>query len=290
MNASAYRSSEAVVKERIDVIRAARNEEPYREAFEAARKVAVSRIARACAGALAALSGVGVLAFAVGEYVESPAPLDLFGVESTTANLAEVSLVGGWVAGLSGAVVAFVIAHEVLPVHANPPARSALDPASELALLERCDPLVEMRSLASRWEFAAAATPLVALSLLAPLTLHLVVALVCLGGFDAVRGFRTEWMPMSALIVGHAHFALAIASVLWAKSLPRREAIEVRLRVQRSWGKALVGTIVVSCLPGILFFGMPPILVALTGLAFVPWMFRSTAKTLVREREMLGAE
>jgi hypothetical protein len=44
-----------------------------------------------------------------------------------------------------------------------------------------------------------------------------------------------------------------------------------------------------AAVPGIALL-VPPILVALTGLVFVPWMFRATASVLMREREMLGTQ
>jgi hypothetical protein len=164
-----------------------------------------------------------------------------------------------------------------------------------LARLEREDPLQEMRAFASRWEVAAAALPLVAVSLLAPLTLHLLVALlfaVSIGGAsgatEVTHGFGATWMFLSALLVGHAHVTLAIASALWAKSFARRQAADVCLSAGRAAAKALWITIGVSCLPGIALFGIPPILVAVTGVAFVPRAFRMTAERLARDRAMLG--
>jgi hypothetical protein len=88
----------------------------------------------------------------------------------------------------------------------------------------------------------------------------------------------------------HAHLALVIACICWARSLRIREAIEARLAINRTWGTALAVTVATACVPGIVLLAIPPILVAITGLVFVPWMFRAMASVLVRERTMLGME
>jgi hypothetical protein len=44
-----------------------------------------------------------------------------------------------------------------------------------------------------------------------------------------------------------------------------------------------------ACLPGIVLLGIPPILVALTGLLFIPAMYVVTARCIQRERFALEA-
>jgi hypothetical protein len=288
MNASAYRSSDAVVRERIEVLRAARSDPAYEADFALARGVAASRIARAFAGSVGTLCGVGVFAFALASFEACGGRGPL--CEGQLCEGAEIALLGGWLVALMVGMVAFVGAHSTLRSDPNEASVDAGDLWTELATLERHDPLREMREVARRWEFAAVATPLTAISLLAPLTLHWLVDVLFLGGASSDNGFRTNWIPASAIIVGHAHLALVIACVWWARSLRRREAVEARLAINRSWGTAMAVTVATAAVPGIALLAIPPILVALTGLVFVPWMFRATASVLMREREMLGTQ
>jgi hypothetical protein len=288
MNASAYRSSDAVVRERIAVLRAARSEPEYEASFALARRVAASRVARAVAGGVATLSGLCVFGFALASFLASGENRST--VEGRLCGVAEFALLGGWLAALVTGVVGCVGTYAGLRSDPNELACDAVDPSIELATLERHDPLREMRDVSGRWEFAAVALPLTGISLLAPLTLHWVVAVAFLGGASSDEGFRTAWIPVSALIVGHAHLALVIACVWWARSLRTREALEARLLINRTWGTALAVTVATACVPGVVLLALPPILVALTGLVFVPWMFRAMAAVLVRERAMLGTE
>ncbi len=285
MNASAYRSSDAVVEERIALLRAERDADPYRIAFALARRVAVDRIARAAAGTAATLSGACAFVFALASYGawgEYP-----WTVEQTLGGLAEATLLGGWLLGVVVLAAGLMGASAALSPDPNAPAREPVDPSTELAELERHDPLRQMQALAARWEFAAAATPLAALSLLTPLTLHW-SSRRCASrprptrpsGCDGCRPARS-WSGMRTSCSW-------IASVLWARAFRRREAIEVRLTVSRSWAKALAVVVATGCLPGIVFLGLPPILVAVTGLVFIPAMYRHTASTLVRERGHAG--
>jgi hypothetical protein len=293
MSAAAYRTDEAVLAERIEAVRALREEPEYRKAFEAARRVAVERVTRAYGGGVGAVSGVCAFALALASTLHT-------GPESTdpAGGLAVTALLGGWVLALCAAALGYIVADTHLPAHADDRPRfpgRALDLAAELGRLEQEDPVATMRRLAARWEFSAAALPLVAVSLLAPLTLHLFVALLgalsvggVLGVTDISRSFAS-WIFFSALFVGHAHVALAIASALWARTFARREAAEVRFHAGRASSRALWTTIGVSCVPSIVLCGIPPILVAVTGLTFVPRMFRMTAERLVRDRQMLGS-
>jgi hypothetical protein len=290
MSAYAYRSSDVVASERIREIRAGWEEAPYRGAFERARGVAVSRVARACAGVGGSLCGLCMLGFAL-------ACLGASGVrpaESAFGYVAETALLAGGGVGLACGLLGSLVARALLSAKPGPPPATATDFSAELAKLQREEPLSEMRTVASKWELPALWAPLVAIALLVPLTLHFLVALLFFGGWSAESGFRSMWLPCSALVVGHAHLALAIASVVWARALRKRPATLSRSRVHQSWAKALGGTIVVALLPTMFLFGGGSLfvggIVTATGLAFVPWAFLATAACLVRERAMLGTE
>ena len=213
--------------------------------------------------------------------------------ESAFGYIAETALLAGGGVGLACGFLGSLVARAVLS--AKPGARHAgIELSVELAKLQREEPLSEMRAVASKWELVALWAPLVAIALLVPLSLHFLAGLLFFGGWSAEPGFRSMWLPWSAVVVGHAHLALAIASVIWARTLRKRPATLSRSRVHRSWAKALGGTIVVALLPTIFLFGGAWLfvggIVTLTGLAFVPWAYLATAAVLVRERAMLEME
>lgn len=137
-------------------------------------------------------------------------------------------------------------------------------------------------SLLERFEAGSLAWPLAAASLVAPLTLHLMVWLLGFGGKLADFG---KWIALSALIVGHAHLVLALLSRRYVQ----------RLRAEPwgpsggGWGSTLGWTIFASAIPGLVFFGLPPILVAVTGLFVIPTMFVWARRTLERERLAVAA-
>jgi hypothetical protein len=282
MSASAYRSVEAVVRERIELLGAERETEAYRRAFHMGRSVAIMRIARAAGGATGAVFGVAVFALGLFELGEGPP----YG-RSELRDALVATLLLGWVFAAAAFLLWYSAASWRLATSPPPVAISggATDSAA-LERLERSDPLGAMRSLASRWEFAGAALPMVAVTLLAPLTLHAAVAAVLFPQeFMVDLGF---WIALSALLVGHAHLALVIALLLWVRSFRWRLPEEVHASVGRSWARGLVAAVVTACLPGIVLIGIPPLISLATGLAFVPFMYGMTAKALVVERERLS--
>jgi hypothetical protein len=155
------------------------------------------------------------------------------------------------------------------------------DAGEDLLRLQREDSLGEARALAARWEWAGAALPLAALSMVAPLSLHFLVrslfAPVHVADFDG-------WIVLSVILVGHAHVALCICAVLWARALSERHTATLADGLRGSMFKALFITVGVAALPGILLMGIPPLLVLVTGLVFVPAMYAATVRCMQRER------
>ena len=90
---------------------------------------------------------------------------------------------------------------------------------------------------------------------------------------------------MSVIIVGHAHLALMIMTVRWAWRL-RPSSLTVD--VHPSWATALLVAAGVACVPGVILFALPPILVGITGLLFVPALFAITARRIQTERMKLA--
>lgn len=119
------------------------------------------------------------------------------------------------------------------------------------------------------------AVPAVGLALMGPLSLHLLVVpwLGTLRDFD-------QWVLASLVVTGSAHLTLAIMSGIRAYELGRgRTAITVKM---------IFGVVVlVSCIPFIVLYLIPPILVAITGAAFLPVLY-APAWIAARERALLA--
>ena len=87
---------------------------------------------------------------------------------------------------------------------------------------------------------------------------------------------------MSAVIVGHAHLVLAglvtrYVSELRSGTLSSHPALRI-------WGVVTL----VSAMPGVLLFGLPPILTGLTGMFLIYPMTRWAEATFRRERLALA--
>jgi hypothetical protein len=165
------------------------------------------------------------------------------------------------------------------------------NPSVDLARLQKVDPLRDACDIAMSWERRSAALPMAAMSLLTPLTLHGIVWFALARPTSVASGMDDfgVWVALSAIIVGHAHLALLVCAVRWAYKLRSVETTELRIGLGRGWGTALLVSAGVACLPGIALLAIPPILVLVTGLAFVPLMYHFIARTIARERVALEA-
>lgn len=282
MTACAYRSLEPVLQQRLATLRERHESEaPF---VDVARRVAVRRVGRAAGGFVATIVGGSALLVGLASWLSSGAD------EGYTHTVATVLLIAAWPGGIVAALVARAIARGVLGGRSDEPLRLTGDLAEDLARLDADDPLAGMRRMAERWERAAAAWPLAALSLVTPLTIHLIVDWIPNIGRDAsmLRDFGT-WIALSVVLVGHSHLAVLVGAVRWARSLPERPTDLLTLGLSRSWGVTLLVAVGLACLPGIVLLGIPPILVALTGLLFIPAMYIVTARCIQRERFALEA-
>jgi len=229
----------------------------------AMRRALASRYARAAAGAVGISGAVAMVVLAIASDDEGPTYALLGAGILMVATYALVRIALG---------VRARVARDVLTL----PALSG-ETHTDLARLDRANPLAALRAELARIEPWSLELPLVATSLLAPLTLHFFVVTL-LSGVDA-RSFAT-WIRVSLAIVGHAHIALAVCAVRFARKLRREEVANVH----REWGKALAVAVGVAAFPGVILFVVPPALSALTGGAFIPWMFLFAAASFRAER------
>lgn len=139
-----------------------------------------------------------------------------------------------------------------------------------------------LRRSAGRLEAPSYSLPLVGLALVAPLTLH--SPFFFLAPDDGLRDL-SQWVRLSLVLTGLAHVTLALLSHRFAMRLRRGR---VRSSEREAFA-ALAITTVAGCLPGVIFAGIPPALVAITGLAFVPASFVVMERACRRERWLLGA-
>lgn len=119
--------------------------------------------------------------------------------------------------------------------------------------------------------------PLVAASLLAPLSIH--------GGVSVLLGCGPghltfdDWVVASLIIVGHAHVVLAVLAGRDGARLADGHAISAR--------RTLLWTSVTAGVPGVLLYAIPPALTALTGAVLIPTLYAWARRTLMSERAML---
>jgi hypothetical protein len=271
----AYRSAyQHMLGRRIAEMRAAHEVvAPWRPRL---RSIHAARIARAMAG------GVGLVGTAT------------VGVLALTEARAELTytLVGSSVAALvTYTLVRFVFMLGALGRKDVRPPRLTGHLNTDLSQLESSDPLRSLVEQLSRLELSnlevwSTALPLAALSMLMPLTLHF--GFIKLTSSESAESFAT-WIRVSLVVVGHAHLALMIMAIRFAKKLRRATLDELtRMSVHREWARAWGITIGVACVPSILLLAIPPILVAVTGIAFIPLMFILVHKRLVAERLVLA--
>ncbi|HEU4735181.1 MAG TPA: hypothetical protein VFT22_45130 [Kofleriaceae bacterium] len=117
--------------------------------------------------------------------------------------------------------------------------------------------------------------PAAGIALLLPITLHLpvVLALTDREAFDI-------WLVVSIWITGLAHLVFATMCALRGYQL---------VVGKPAWSprKIYVATVLTSCLPFLALYAIPPALVALTGLPFIP-LLRAMERIVTRERQELA--
>jgi hypothetical protein len=149
-----------------------------------------------------------------------------------------------------------------------------------------------MSSTLGRLESWSIGLPLVALALLAPLTIHAAVWAIAAFAFgDTPLATATAelsgWIGWSAIIVGNAHLALAAWVVRFAKTLTRSttEQVVALHAANRGW-RHLVFTTAVAAVPGVLLV-LPPVIVFATGALFLPLAYHLTRAVILAERSAI---
>lgn len=175
-----------------------------------------------------------------------------------------------------------------LRLASRPPAPTG-DPFADLACLGAERPARRLHDLAATQERASAALPLMALSLLLPLSIHatlMVMFSLLVGRLGALVTFDV-WIGLSLVVVGHAHVVLAACGWRFAKRLHEVPDDHLLHEAHRSGKRAFWWTVLASAIPGALLYLIPPILTAVTGALFCAPMYRRLAVAVLRERKLL---
>ena len=281
----AYRSLDHVATERFDALTADRA--GHIAALLPLRVVYARRVARSAAGLVATVLGAVLFAYTYGHaavaLLSSPGPRHPHG------ELTSLLLVA-WGASIAAYFIARSIARAHLDRYLARPVTRTGDAAIDLARLETTEPRAVLRQLVPAFERWSVALPLMGLAMLAPLTIHLAVALVVgwmvpAASFDG--GGYDGWILSSVVIVGHAHVVLAICGWRFAKRIQVRDRLELETRRHRDWLRAWGFTALASAIPGALLLAIPPLLVLVTGLVFIPAAYLRMTTRVIRERVMI---
>jgi hypothetical protein len=281
MTACAYRSLEPVLRQRVAELRERREHDAV--FVDVARRIASRRIGRAVGGGVGV--AIAVAAFAIGLVAFFRRGELVHPDLRTSTELLYLA----WPVALVAGALSRLLARPLLALGGR--VTMSGNPSIDLARLESADPLREVCDVAMSWERRSAALPMAALSLLAPLSIHGIVWFALARPETADSGMDDfgTWIAVSVILVGHAHLALLVCAVRWACRLRSVETGMLWVGVGRAWGTALLVSGGIACLPGVVLLAIPPILVLVTGLAFVPLMYHWTARTIERERRALEA-
>jgi hypothetical protein len=199
-------------------------------------------------------------------------------------------LIGGVLLAIPAMIVARLTARLALPRGLRGGLSITGDAHYDVARLEAGGPLRWACERVDRLERASVAVPLVAWSLCAPLLSHFGVFL----GFFSTSGDWSErafhefdsWILASIVLTAAAHGALVFCSLRFAKNL-RRANDSAAQPMPSAWAP-LGWTVLAGCVPGIVLFLVPPVLVVLTGIAFIPPVFAFMRARVLGERNAIG--
>ncbi len=219
-----------------------------------------------------------------------------------SSSLVSVWFFGTVVAALLSAFV-FQRAHSVIhrirrrrAQREAPREASELLRAHDLPAIEAQNPWPRLGSRLANLEAPSLVVPLVFASFVMPLLVHALVYFpiaAASGKTNLLDGF-SAWIMISAIVVGHAHAALAICAGRYGSKIARTTTAELvdeaRLReasgTVRDWAKALWIAVGVASVPGIVLLAVPTVLAIVTGLAVIPLMYSVAKRTLLRERQL----
>jgi hypothetical protein len=261
----------------------------------AVRLIHARRLSRSMAGVAAIISAVVIALLAIHGLVSGQ--VRVFGNSNEPSILGPggltIGLLAAWLVVAAAYAAGRLLAEARLRTWLAPFIPSSGDVHADCARLAADAPRARLERLFNARERHSVALPLAGFMLLAPLTLHLgVYLLVCaLIGHDIERPFEAydSWICLSVVLVGHAHAVLAYLAFRFAGRLCEMESADLDSKPRPSGWGTLGITVVVSAIPGIILYLVPPILAAITGLLVVPWAFAAMRDRFLREQQILTA-
>jgi hypothetical protein len=198
-------------------------------------------------------------------------------------------LFGSWAAMALAYIIARAGTRLWLDLRALP-SRSS-DRRADVARLEATSIPGDLCEEVYQSEQSSIALPMIAISLLAPLTVHGLAFVGFLAGVNNVDawGKFDGWIGLSAVIVGHAHIVLAYLCYRFAKKMRELPAEEVDDAGRKLGWNAFWWTVTASAIPSGVLYLIPPVVTLVTGLVFCPLMFAVMRKRILEERRALDA-
>ncbi len=185
----------------------------------------------------------------------------------------------------------------------------SVDVEDDVLRFSETRPAQVVKDMADSLEWSSIALPMTAAAMLAPLSLHWLLMAVLSFGPPQGREFD-GWISLSLLCVGHCHILLALRAWQFADRVRAApDVLSIGLIADRSgwaaWGiivgaSAAAGLFLFAVGP---FFGLSalvlpiagmallvvaPVVVAITGLAFIPGMFARMGRRIREERLLLS--
>ena len=240
------------------------------------------RLARVAGGATA-IAGAACITFTSGLTYVAKALLDV----ALFANEPPVTWI--LVATVLLVPLAMAIAWSTARRRMRTAIESAVKPTSDVRLdvarLEHAPPLALLTARVDSLEFHSVWVPLMGWALVAPLSMHLMLAIM-LGWVGIGRLAEFDWWILVSLVLtGVGHGVLCMMAVRFARRLRawRPTSAERVSSVWAPYGWTLLG----ACVPGVVLYAVPPLIAAVTSL-FIPVTFTVMRQRVLAERAVLA--
>lgn len=283
----AYRSDEDVLQARLGSLHELRHAQ-VAGISAALRSVYARRVARVVAGGVATAAGAAMM---LGGGIWALTNRSWL---STSPPHGDGALIGFLLGGVALATLVYQPAGLIASMRFDRAVSNGLvlsgNVRIDLVRVERAQPRRIAADLIARAESWSASLPLVGAALLGPLLLHFVVWMAYTSGGAAFRlGAFDAWIGMTVPIAGLAHLVLAFRAAAFGPKIAEKSTDELR-RIPSDYGwHSLVFTAVAGLIPGAILVLIPPILILLTGLAFIPYSFYRMSRAIVAERDLVAA-
>jgi hypothetical protein len=186
-------------------------------------------------------------------------------------------------------VAAWAIAPRVLARRLAAALRPSHDVIADVARFDRRTTAGLAADFVDALERRSVSWTMIGLAVIVPISLHLVAALVMrVNQYTPLAERFDWWISTSVLVVTPAHVVLALLCRKFARDLRAWSAFDPIKRPMSGWA-AYGWTCVAGLVPGAILFMVPPVLVAVTGVAFIPVLFSVMRHRIINERRLLEA-